>query len=394
MDEPARGSLLKSVGWGLFLASSWTWCIGAFLPLLLLRNWGWTGFVVFAVPNVLGAAAVGFLWTRERSKAYVERRRTLLAWFSAATISYQAFFIGWMAPVVVEATLGAGDGRSTWSAWTSWFAALGAFAIVVAGGRGGDRAWIGLGTIVTLGSFALWARHGAGGWSEIGAGGAAPRSEIWLLAPAIWLGFLVCPHLDLTFHRVIQRDGTRTPWIVFAPVFLMMLLFAASAFTVGGARDRAGEPAFVVITSALAAWWFIQVSFTAAAHARELRASPAPWARALVPLALIVGAVAGRPDAADESTYLRFLGLYGALFPPVALLLWRGRSPLAILVFLAIAIPAFELGFLGPGGGGNNGPGVELDGNRWAWAPLVPIVLLLGMLAFPGRIDRTRAREA
>lgn len=29
--------------WALFLASSWTWCIGMFLPVLLMRDAGWMG---------------------------------------------------------------------------------------------------------------------------------------------------------------------------------------------------------------------------------------------------------------------------------------------------------------------------------------------------------------
>lgn len=386
MEEPERGSYVRSIGWGLFLASSWTWCIGAFLPLLLLRDWGWKGFVVFAVPNVIGATAVGFLWTRDRSMAFTARRRALLAWFSLATIAFQSFFLAWVAPALVAATLGATSrgaphdgplaGLAALTAldpdprgqWTAWFIAMVVFALVVGGARGGrgaDRAWIALGTIVTLGSYALWMRHGFGSQS-IANTGVAPSRDLWLLAPAIALGFLVCPHLDLSFHRVLQRDGTRTPWLIFAPAFAAMLLFAASG--VGG------------ITGAFAAWWFIQVALTAAIHARELRACSMPLAAMLVPAAVLIGAIAGRPGFGDESIYLRFLGLYGAVFPAVALLGWRGWSGLSMLGFLAIAIPAFELGFVGPDG---------LGGDRWAWAPLIPIVLLLGMLAIPRKLEQS-----
>jgi len=371
MDEPSRGSPLRSIGWGLFLASSWTWCIGAFLPLLLLRDWGWQGFVVFALPNVIGATTVGFLWTSERSRAFTERRRGLLAWFSVATLSYQAFFIAWMAPSIVTATLGAApEAPIGGEQWMAWLMAMAAFALVVSGGRGRDRAWILLGTIVSLGSYALWLRHGVG-TGDAAVVGIAPPLDLWLLAPAIAMGFLVCPHLDLTFHRVLQRDGTRLPWLVFAPAFTAMLFI-----TVSGWRG---------VTGAFAAWWFIQVSFTAAAHARELRASTIRGVGLLIPVAVLLGAFAGRPGFGDEAIYLRFLGLYGAVFPGIALLLWRGRSGIAILFFLAVAIPAFEVGFLGSEGDG---------ATRWAWAPLIPIALLLGMLAIPRRIEHSDTSPA
>ena len=48
-------------GWAAYLACSWTWCIGMFLPVLLVRDYGVWGWIVFAVPNVLGAAAMGWV---------------------------------------------------------------------------------------------------------------------------------------------------------------------------------------------------------------------------------------------------------------------------------------------------------------------------------------------
>ena len=49
------------IGWAAYLACSWTWCIGMFLPVLLYRDFGLRGFILFAVPNVLGAAAMGWV---------------------------------------------------------------------------------------------------------------------------------------------------------------------------------------------------------------------------------------------------------------------------------------------------------------------------------------------
>lgn len=386
IDESPSTAPLRSIGWGLFLASSWTWCIGAFLPILLLRDWGWRGFAVFAIPNVLGAAAVGFFWTRERSRAFTSRRAGLLAWFSAATIAYQAFFLAWLAAPILRAACG-------WSpfAWTAWLVVSGAFALVVASGRSdgrrSDGLWMAAGAIVTLASFALWGDRSMVEWPPIHAG-LAPESDLWMLAPVIALGFIVCPHLDLSFHRVVKRDGSRIPWIVFVPAFTALILLTAALAISSGVIPRAAsssgpdapfrilsiDAVLIALTFPAALWWFVQVSFTAALHARELRASTLPGARALVPIAVVMGAIAGSPAFGSEAMYLRFLGLYGAVFPALALLLWRNHRFPVIVAYLVIALPAFEAGFLGPPWG---------DGARWAWAPLIPVGLLLGLTLRP-----------
>lgn len=57
----ARQPWWSVLGWAAYLACSWTWCIGMFLPVLLVRDYGVWGFVVFAVPNVVGAGAMGWV---------------------------------------------------------------------------------------------------------------------------------------------------------------------------------------------------------------------------------------------------------------------------------------------------------------------------------------------
>src|SRR6266404_3216610 len=64
--SPTRYSTLNWLGWAVFLAVSWTWCIGMFLPVLLVRDYGLWGWIVFAVPNMIGAAAMG--WVMHRVK--------------------------------------------------------------------------------------------------------------------------------------------------------------------------------------------------------------------------------------------------------------------------------------------------------------------------------------
>ncbi len=64
-----------------------------FLPALLLRDYGWWGFVVFAVPNVVGAAAMGWVLRPGASEAILARHRPMCEAFSLATIAFQAYFI-------------------------------------------------------------------------------------------------------------------------------------------------------------------------------------------------------------------------------------------------------------------------------------------------------------
>ncbi len=46
--------------WRFYVATSWTWVIGMMLPVLLIRDFGPMGWLVFAVPNVIGAASLGW----------------------------------------------------------------------------------------------------------------------------------------------------------------------------------------------------------------------------------------------------------------------------------------------------------------------------------------------
>ena len=80
--------------WAVFLGMSWTWCIGMFLPVLLARDLGIAGWLAFALPNVVGAAAMGFTFRRR-----TQSRRMVLAhvrWmrlFSWVTIAFHIFFV-------------------------------------------------------------------------------------------------------------------------------------------------------------------------------------------------------------------------------------------------------------------------------------------------------------
>src|SRR4051812_34962605 len=86
-------SRLAWLGWAIYLAMSWTWCIGMFLPVLLVRDYGVWGWVVFVVPNVVGAAAMGWIISDdEHSHLVVTSHRLAAVAFSFITSSFQVFF--------------------------------------------------------------------------------------------------------------------------------------------------------------------------------------------------------------------------------------------------------------------------------------------------------------
>ena len=90
------------LSWAIYLGMSWTWCIGMFLPVLLIREMGIWGWVVFAVPNVIGAALMGWvLKFPESSQRLVESHGVACRAFSGVTIAFHVFFVLWFVPRLV-----------------------------------------------------------------------------------------------------------------------------------------------------------------------------------------------------------------------------------------------------------------------------------------------------
>ena len=68
-----------------------------FLPVLLIRDFGPWSFAAFVVPNVLGAAAMGWvLRAPGASEQMVIRHRGACEAFSLVTRAFQYFFLVWL----------------------------------------------------------------------------------------------------------------------------------------------------------------------------------------------------------------------------------------------------------------------------------------------------------
>ena len=73
----------------MFVACSWTWCIGMYLPVLLIRDFGWWSFAAFAIPNCLGAAGFGWaVLTEARSRSLMLMHAPAIRAFALVTVAF------------------------------------------------------------------------------------------------------------------------------------------------------------------------------------------------------------------------------------------------------------------------------------------------------------------
>ncbi len=351
-------SVVKTLSWGIFCACSWTWCIGMFLPVVMMDRWGWAGFLVFAVPNVLGCAAFGYvLRDRERARLMTINHAGAMRLFSIVTIAYHVFFIGFIAWWAF-APAQYWDGIRL--AFVAPVALLAISALLARLPRG---AWLPFALLVYVASLGVFAVIGFEPLHHM----PATRGEItataggllWL-APVIALGFLLCPYNDLTFHRALAESPSRHAFAIFGAAFTVMILMSAAY--AGALKEGLSWLVLAHMTA--------QATFTMAAHQRELLAKRAvdemgqrrrgfsTLAPALVPLLALplvfVGIVQDQPLDASVDNYLRFLVFYAVVFPGYLLLfigadddgrLWRVEIGVFAVVCIASGV-LLELAFI------------------------------------------------
>ncbi|MEM7682350.1 MAG: hypothetical protein AAF288_10385 [Planctomycetota bacterium] len=361
---PDRG-LGPALAWGCYLGCSWTWVIGMFLPSILVRDYGWAGWALFAIPNVLGAAAMGFVLTAKSSKLFVDKHRTACVAFSHVTLLLQLFTLIWFSGVF------AGGGAIVLSAGALalFFIALVAlWRIDPTHQRHPVVLILAIGAAcVSLGAMS-YALQLDGAWFGVDPKQASTLTPPLLegpgligLAGATIFGFGLSPYMDLTFHRARQQTDRPTGRAAFAfgfgCVFLAMIVFALAYAGIVAAywkSDRAALPdlpsAWLVL---LTVHVLLQVGVTVYFHVRELALrspkatldssdpnNPAKPARPAIPTTAIVlalyllvgvGALFVRHNAIQlpghqgslslgEGVYRAFLMLYAVVFPAYVLL--------------------------------------------------------------------------
>ncbi|MEE2680795.1 MAG: hypothetical protein VX641_00315 [Planctomycetota bacterium] len=344
-DATGHGSVIATLGWGIYSASSWTWCIGMFLPIVLMKYLGWWGFLIFAVPNVLGVVAFGYLFDADASRRMLARHRSAIRLFSVVTVGYQLFFIAWIMSGLMPESGGT----------TAALVAIGVWLVGLTLAALPDRGWVVLGVlawVVSIGLFGAFLVENGPGLLETRPGrGLLEPTDALALAPAIVFGFLLCPWLDGSFHRARIRSGSPHTFLIFAIAFVPMILFTV-AYASGGA---------IAVNVLVVIQLLLQATFTTAVHLREAwlgglgaardRARPWPWAALLPVLCILLGTL---PWFANEATYLRFLGFYGLVFPAFVLLFMSPlgslrTSGLPLLVVAVLLVPcgiAYEQAFI------------------------------------------------
>jgi hypothetical protein len=340
--------------WSLFLGMSWTWCIGMFLPVILVREFGLAGWIVFAVPNVLGAAAMGWvLRTRESSTRITEHHFTACVAFSLVTIAFHLFFLTWFVGRLLPG-------------WGPIALLVFLYPPLVGLRTRPDSDLLSSAFVFLLSVLCIAFAVNYAGTHDIPS--ISPPSSHWADAPRLstvcTFGFALCPYLDMTFHRARQslasQHRARLAFSVgFGLFFALMIVFTLwyAPYAATPVRTPGALPtAFAAI---IAVHMLAQSTLTLTFHCRHV--SPRHLLLVVFSLSsILIGASVSKPRQwlsldAGELIYRCFMGFYALVFPAyvwLCIIPGRGAAPPTkrhLLVFASavlIALPMFWIGFI------------------------------------------------
>jgi len=273
LSEPPSGKELSGwlgvLGWGAFLGTSWTWVIGMVLPALLIRDMGIAGFFVFALPNCIGAAAMGSVLSGSKARGLPKRHMGMILVFSIITVAYHFYIAGYLLPnllgipsLILFAVAGIlasifvirwKDKGAVIFSLIAWVISIGCFLVSI--------------TIPDAAAFSILKERPL-----------LDSSYTWFFLPASVGGFLLCPYLDATFIRARARTEKVTGILAFKIGFLVF--FASMiVFTVAYGHELVN--AFAGEKNRLDGVWAIlllihiplQMGLTVAWHCREIVAA-------------------------------------------------------------------------------------------------------------------------
>lgn len=292
--------------------------------MLLVRDYGPLGWVAFAVPNVIGAAAMGWVLTRETSASVTASHRTACAVFSIVTIAFQISFLTTMLPRLGDVLPGGLEHRVSAVA-----IALAGIVAGVATAAGFAARWVAA-SIWVASAVSLVAVVAQTGWPELPRRGERPGLDLISLAPVMAFGFLLCPYLDLTFHRARQeagRDGRLAFGLGFGVLFLLMIAGTLLYFGPALAWLRERRVPEHALAIPLGVHLLGQLTVTIAYHADCFdrvfsRVRSARLAGMSVGVGLLIAASLGLRSgdfgvdlSAREVVYRVFMAFYGLVFP-------------------------------------------------------------------------------
>lgn len=384
----ARGKL-PAILWGCYLGCSWTWVIGMLLPTFLVRDYGLWGWIVFAIPNVIGAGALGFVISKaEVSRRLVLQHQLAFVGFTLCTVAYQFFGAAWIGGQLVGVIIDLPFGYEIppkLNIWVPFLAVLAAGPILYF-----FRKWLCKKHPAAILAFAVWlVSLGLFGWFLFNHATTEPFKglqltpipsensrlsliDLLIFIPASITGFLLCPYLDITFHKARQVTTPSTGrWafgLGFGIVFFSMIIFSLAyadenqllKHLVVNNKDDVTLATFRTI---IALQLGLQTGFTVLVHLWATKESfGKPVAGVTAILAIVLGLTAayittGIPPrlhglASHEVIYRCFLLFYGMVFPSyVWLIMIPYRQPInkqtALIIFALATILAYACGYHG-----------------------------------------------
>jgi hypothetical protein len=344
------------------LACSWCWVIGMVFPAFTIADFGNAGWLVFVVPNVIGATSVGFLLrSSAQARRFAQTHRAAIRAFTLVTVAFHGFVVATLVPWV-------GYLKPAWAAQIG-VVLLGAGVIAVCARTGSLRGFVRAGMVIfALSALLLVAGGFTTGWETYAmppeTGAFAPPALLFALVGTT-LGFLTCPFLDATFLRLraaIDNPGKAAGDFSGAFSGPFLLLVAMTALYATGFLGE-GVFSYYIVAHIVA-----QALYTCAFHAWAHRAANARTSAPVVAW-LLGGALAlAWPHLASFRVgYELLLSAYALPFPAYVWIVcvWAKRpTPRAMMVWsiaVVAAGPLFAMGYLG---------------KRWELIPLAAAVVV------------------
>jgi len=393
MPEPASNILRawSVLSWAAFLACSWTWCIGMWLPVILLRDFGIWSFAVFAIPNVVGAAAMGLALRKRGLSEWITTEHELAARaFSVVTVVFQLCFLFSLSGIAFATRFD-----------SLGFIPAGVFGLAMIAIACVYR-WIHqislLVWVVSLLALFWSLAEIVPSIGEMPDSALDPDGLLWL-APVMVFGFMLCPYLDLTFHstrRALPGTSGSIAFVIgFGMMFLMMIVGTLGYGLLVLVDHQSPLPEHLPL-------WIVghiamQLAFTVVAHVAGVATTRGDHqglenvlvkrrvsgSKAMIPgfvLALgiiVVGAsslITYAGLTGTEIIYRGFMSFYGLIFPAYVWLcmlpLGTTRTARRMWTFVGavvLAVPFYWMGFI--------------ERETWWLVPGVAIVLFAKFIA-------------
>lgn len=325
-----------------------------FLPVILQKDFGNGAWLFFIIANVMGATAFAFFITsRDKSRHFVEQHKAACVLFSVITIAFQLFFVGWVISFLSNNDV----------VWVLLM--LAAIARIVIKRTGYSVAAIVLWFLsVVIFIYSLVAQPNVKAAAMLADQLTAINPQALYALPLLALGFLLCPYLDLTFHKVVQaadpkaKQGNRLSFLIgfpvlFATLMIFSLLYADTAKQLLlNPRDMFIQHTMLIKNLLL--YFILQACFTSMVHWHEVKNhithKQSVGVGCLVTVAVALGFFAS--VEINEITYRLFMSFYGIIAPAYLCILAFNKRNVPKKIFMIVttlsltlsAIPLFSQG--------------------------------------------------